>query len=94
MIQCAGAIDSCDIPVMPPASKHTDFYNRKGWYSIILQAVVDDNYLFTDVCIGWPGSVQDARVLATSSLYSKAEEKNILCGQAVIHQGVDIPIFF
>ena len=93
MIQCAGAVDGCHIPVMPPASNHTDFYNRKGWYSIILQAVVDDKYLFTDICVGWPGSVHDARVLANSSLYRQAEHKRILCAEAVTHQGVDIPVF-
>ena len=41
MIQCEGSIDSCHIPIIPPASNHTDYYNRKGWYFIILQAVID-----------------------------------------------------
>ena len=93
MIQCAGAVDGCHIPVMPPALNHTDFYNRKGWYSMVLQAVVNDNYLFTDVCVGWPGSVHDARVLANSSLYKKAEQKQILCGDEVAHNGFNIPVF-
>ena len=47
--QCAGSIDGSHIPVRPPALNHTDYYNRKGWYSIIVQAVVDHNYLFTDL---------------------------------------------
>ena len=51
MIQCVGSIDGCHIPVMPPASNHTDYYNRKGWYSIILQAVVDHKYIFRDICV-------------------------------------------
>lgn len=49
MIQCAGSIDGCHIPVMPPALNHTDYYNRKGWYSIVLQAVVDHECLFRDI---------------------------------------------
>ena len=57
-----GSIDGCHIPVMPPSSNHTDYYNRKGWYSIILQAVVDHEYIFRDISVGWPGSVNDARV--------------------------------
>lgn len=93
MIQCAGAIDGCHIPVLPPALNHTDFYNRKGWYSMVLQAVVDDNYLFTDVYVGWPGSVHDARVLANSSIYKKAETQQILTGDVVVHQEMSIPIF-
>ena len=68
MIQCAGSIDCCHIPVRPPASNHTDYYNRKGWYSVLLQGVVDQNYLFTDICIRWPESVHDARILANSCI--------------------------
>ena len=75
MIQCAGSIHGCHIPVRPPASNHTDYYNRKGWYSVLLQGVVDQKYLFTDTCIGWPGSVHNARVLANSCIYKKASQK-------------------
>ena len=56
--QCAGSVDSTHIPVTPPAMNHTDYYNHKGWYSIIAQAVVDHNGLVRDLCIRWPGSVQ------------------------------------
>ena len=93
MIQCAGSIDGCHIPITPPAMNHTDYYNRKGWYSMLLQAVVDHNYLFTDVCVGWPGSVHDARVLANCSLYQKASERKVLCGESVTVSGTNVPIF-
>ena len=69
MIQCGGSIDGCHIPVKPPALNHTDYYNRKGWYSIILQGVVDHEYLFRDVYVGWPGSVHDARVFVNSTAF-------------------------
>ena len=52
MIQCVGSIDGCHISIMPPALNHNDYYNRKGWYSVILQAVVDHDYLFQDICVG------------------------------------------
>ncbi|XP_065903783.1 uncharacterized protein [Dysidea avara] len=71
MIQCVGSIDGCHIPITPPALNRTDYYNRKGWYSVVLQAIVDSNYLFRDVCVGWPGSVHDARVFANSGIFSK-----------------------
>jgi hypothetical protein len=70
------------IPVRAPILNHTDYYNRKGWYSIIIQAVVDHNYVFRDVCTGWPGSVHDARVFANSTLYQKATSQNILSGHS------------
>ena len=44
--QCVGAIDGCHIPIAAPVLNHTDYYNRKGWYLMILQGVVDANYHF------------------------------------------------
>ena len=69
--QCVGAIDGCHIPIAAPVNNHRDYYNHKGWYSMILQGVVDANYRFLDVCVGWPGSLNDARVFAHSNLYKK-----------------------
>ena len=91
MIQRAGAIDGCHIRVKPPTQNHTDFYNRKGWYSIVLQGVVNHNYLFTDVMVGWPGSgVHDVRVLANSHLYCKAINKEMLNSSVIKILGKDI----
>ncbi|XP_030262054.1 putative nuclease HARBI1 [Sparus aurata] len=47
----------------------TFFDNRKGWHSIILQDVVDGKGLFWNVCVGFPGSVHDARVLRQSHFW-------------------------
>ena len=69
--QCAGSIDGSHVPITPPAMNHTDYYNRKGWYSMLVQVVVDHNYLFRDLCVGWPGSSHDARVFANSTLFKK-----------------------
>ena len=90
VIQCVGAIDGSHIPVTAPSLQHSDFYNRKGWYSIIIQAVVQHSYLFRDVYIGWPGSVHDARVFGHSSLYKKATAGSILNGSTVKVQSQDI----
>lgn len=69
---CIGCIDGCHIPIKGPRFKREDYINRKGYASIILQAVCDSEYLFTDIHIGWPGSVHDARVLRNSPLYEDA----------------------
>ena len=56
--QCVGAIDGSHIPISAPEMNHTDYYNCKGWYSMIVQAIVDHDYnIFRDICIGWPGSI-------------------------------------
>lgn len=47
---------------------------------MILQALVDDNYMFTDIYmyIGWPGSVHDASVLANSAVHKRANDSGRL----------------
>ena len=50
------------IEILAPEDCTKDYYNRKGYHSIILQAIADHRYCFTDINIGWPGSVHDARV--------------------------------
>ena len=67
---CAGAIDGTHIPIVSPSDNHTDYVNRKGYHSVVMQAVVDSKYLFRDTVIGWPGSVHDARVLANSEIFN------------------------
>ena len=91
--QCVGAIDGCHIPIAAPVANHNDYYNRKGWYSMILQGIVDANYCFLDVCIRWPGSVHDARVFAHSNVYRKITEEQLLPQKYIQVQGVDIPVF-
>lgn len=71
--QIGGAIDGCHIPIITPQVHLADYYNRKGFYSVVLQAVVDHKYCFTDVCIGWLGRVHDARILDNSSLNTRAQ---------------------
>lgn len=68
--QVVGCLDGCHIPIKAPQSHPEDYVNRKGFHSIILQALVDANYLFLDICVGWPGKVHDARVFRNSSLYT------------------------
>ena len=91
--QCIGAIDGSHIPVSPPSLCHTDYYNRKGWYSVLLQAVVDYKYYFLDIYTGWPGSVHDARVLAHSTFYKKANAGQLLSRTTKTICGASVPVF-
>lgn len=43
--QLIGCIDGTHIPMTPPSDGYRDYVNRKGWTSIVLQAVVDNNKL-------------------------------------------------
>ncbi|XP_066590573.1 putative nuclease HARBI1 [Prorops nasuta] len=64
-----GAIDGCHIPCKQPVNNAIDYYNRKGFHSILLQGVCDDKGRFIDVFIGLPGRIHDARVFRNSQLY-------------------------
>lgn len=77
---CVGAIDGTHIPLLAPTESHTDYVNRKGRHSIIMQAVVDCYYLFRDIVVGWPGSVHDARVLSNSGIFKKANANELFSG--------------
>jgi len=47
--QLIGAIDGTHIPILPPSDGYRNFINRKGWPSIILQAVSDNNYRYESI---------------------------------------------
>ena len=64
-----GAIDGTHIRIQCPRNKHDEYINHKGYYSIQVQAVADSDGKFTDVFIGYPGSVHDTRVFHNSPLY-------------------------
>ena len=89
--QCAGSIDGLHIPIQQLAMNHTDYYNQKGFYSMLVQGVVDHSGLFTDLCIGWPGSVDNAHVLANSNIYSKCNSRKLLNGVSLHVNETDIP---
>ena len=38
--QCGGAIHGTHLPVLPREFKN-DFYNRKGWFAVVLQGMID-----------------------------------------------------
>ncbi|XP_048241612.1 protein ALP1-like [Haliotis rufescens] len=70
-------LDWTSIPIIGPVHVHGDYRNRKGFYSIILQAVCDHKCIFSDINIGWPGRVHDARVFGFSELFHKGENNHL-----------------
>ncbi|XP_057776207.1 protein ALP1-like [Salvia miltiorrhiza] len=74
-----GSMYTTHIPIIAPKNSVAAYFNRrhternqKTSYSITVQGVVDPRGVFTDVCIGYPGSMPDDQVLEKSTLYQRA----------------------
>ena len=87
-----GAVDGCHLPISPPSNCREDYINRKQFYSIILQGLVDSDYFFRDIHVGWPGRVHDARVFKNSPLYDACCAQSFLpCNLGKRVSGVVVP---
>ncbi|XP_051129542.1 protein ALP1-like [Andrographis paniculata] len=74
-----GSMYTTHIPIIAPKNSVAAYFNRrhternqKTSYSITIQGVVDPKGVFTDVCIGYPGSMPDDQVLEKSTLFQRA----------------------
>lgn len=88
-----GAIDGCHIRIQRPPVRGGDYMNRKSFYSVLLQGIVDERCRFIDIFAGPPGKVHDARMLRSSDFYATWQEKmgdNSLLGDSA-YIGQTIP---
>lgn len=56
---------------------------------MVIQAVVDHKYQFLNVYTGWPGSVNDARVFAHSTLHQLGTDNKLLPDLRKVIEGTD-----
>ncbi|XP_034034854.1 putative nuclease HARBI1 [Thalassophryne amazonica] len=70
---CVGAIDAKHVAIKKPLKAGSLFYNDKGFFSIVLLAIVDAHYKFMYVDIGRTGSGSDAGVFNESPFKSAIE---------------------
>ncbi|KAM7276520.1 hypothetical protein ACFE04_018386 [Oxalis oulophora] len=79
-----GSMYTTHVPIIAPKisvaayfnKRHTE-RNQKTSYSITVQGVVDPRGVFTDLCIGWPGSMLDDQVLEKSALHERANRGSL-----------------
>ena len=65
---CCGALDGKHIAIKQPRGTGTVYYNYKGFFSIVLLALVDADYKFLWADIGANGSSSDCGVFNESAL--------------------------
>ncbi|CAM5165364.1 unnamed protein product [Natator depressus] len=68
---CGGAIDGTHIPILAPEHQAGEYINPKGYFSVVLQALMDHKGRFTNITVGWPGKGHDARIFRNSDLFQK-----------------------
>jgi len=79
-----GCIDCSHVPIISPGGDNAElFRNRKGYFSINVQAVTDPDMRFINIVCRWPGSTHDSRIFDNSALCAMLEnntEQGILLG--------------
>ncbi|CAM5150989.1 unnamed protein product [Natator depressus] len=89
---CGGAIEGAHIPILAPEHQAGEYINRKGYFSIVLQALVDHKGRFTNINVGWLGKVHDARIFRNSGLFQKLQEGTLFPDQKITVGDVEMPI--
>jgi len=69
-----GAIDCTHIKLQSPSRMDGELYrNRKGFFSLNVQALVNSNLEFMDIVARWPGSSHDSNIFDNSRLKARME---------------------
>ncbi|XP_037912468.1 uncharacterized protein LOC119652417 isoform X3 [Hermetia illucens] len=74
---CCGAMDGKHVLIRCPQNSGSTFFNYKGTFSIVLFGVVDADYCFTYVNVGYQGRISDGGVFKNTE-FGKRLEKNQL----------------
>ncbi|CAM5142495.1 unnamed protein product [Eretmochelys imbricata] len=87
-----GAIDGTHIPILAPAHLASEYVNQKGYFSVVLQALVDHRGHFTDINTGWSRKVHDARIFRNTGLFRKLQAGTFFPDQKITVGEVKMPI--
>ncbi|XP_063219239.1 uncharacterized protein LOC134531043 [Bacillus rossius redtenbacheri] len=86
---CCGSIDGKHIRIIKPKHSGSLFYNYKDYFSVVLLALVDDNYKFLAIDVGSYGKEGDAGIFAKSVLGQRLSEGTFRFPEPAILPGTD-----
>ncbi|KAG6933784.1 hypothetical protein G0U57_018479, partial [Chelydra serpentina] len=89
---CGGAIDGTHIPILGPGHQGSQYINRKGYFSMVLQALVDHKGRFTNINVRWPGKVHDTHLFRNSGLFRRLQEGIYFPEHKITVGDVEMPI--
>jgi len=72
-----GALGGKHVAIRKPAKSSSLYYNYKGFFCVVLMALVDGDYKFLWVDISGYGSTSDAEIFNDSELKECLEDKSI-----------------
>nr|XP_025041720.1 protein ANTAGONIST OF LIKE HETEROCHROMATIN PROTEIN 1-like [Pelodiscus sinensis] len=70
---CGGALDGTHIPICTPPHRAAQIINHKGYFSMVLQALVNHRGQFIDICVGWSGWTHDSCIFLNLYLYHRLQ---------------------
>jgi hypothetical protein len=72
-----GALDGKHIALRKPRRSGSEYYNYKGFFSIVLMALVDANFRFLWIDVGGHGHMSDAQLYNNSELSEMLQDGTI-----------------
>lgn len=88
------AVDGSHLPIKCPnggAQAMKQYFNFKGFYSIVLMALVDAEYRFIWASVGAPGNTHDSTLMQSTELWDRIVAGKVIPNIVQQVENVDIP---
>ena len=87
-------MDGTHMEIAESSEHYSDFNNRKGYFSLNIQAVCDYKCCFQDVVVKWPGSARYAHIFLNSPIIGMLQNRIIPPCEKILVEGRDpVPVF-